>query len=109
MVSYFKTQWFRIFIGLACLVYCIVIACTSTTVADSVEGLYITMQDTFRFLGWFLASCFWFIMSYINYHEECLKKLNERIEALETRAITDIEETSPNHYIVKRRLGPDKE
>ena len=35
--------------------------------------------------------------------------VEKRIDILENRAITDIEEESPKYYVVKRKLGPDKE
>ena len=109
MVSQFKTQWWRLLCALLCLIYCIVIVCTSTSVADSVEGVYMVMKDVFRFVLWFLASCFWMITSFTSHNSDCIQKLNERVLLLENRAVTDIEETGPNEYTVRRKLGPDKE
>jgi hypothetical protein len=40
---------------------------------------------------------------------ERIYDLEKRIEALETRAITDIDKVSNNNYMVRRRLGPDKD
>jgi hypothetical protein len=45
----------------------------------------------------------------VDYNSICVDKLNERIRMLEQRAITDIEETGPSEYTVRRKLGPDKE
>jgi hypothetical protein len=109
MVSYFKTQWWRLVMAVLCLVPCIVIVCTSTATSDSVEGLAELMSDLFSFYSWFFASCIWLVMSIVDYNSDCIKKLNERIEALEARAITDIDEISNNNYMVRRRLGPDKD
>jgi hypothetical protein len=108
MVSYIKTQWWRLVIALLCLVPCIVVACTSTATSDSVEGLTELISDLFSFYSWFFASNIWLIMSIVDHNSDCIKKLNKRIEALEARAITDIDET-PDHYICRRRLGPDKD
>lgn len=108
MVNYFKTQWWRLLCGFMCFIYCIVIAWTSGATADSIDGLYHLLGDVIRFGTWFIASCFWFIISFISYNEECIKALNKRIEALENRAITDIDEISKNNFIVRRKLGPDK-
>lgn len=109
MPSYFKTQGWRLFVSLVCLIYAFVIAFTSTAVIDSVEGLGLFIGDLVRVLMWFAASCTWAIMSFINYHEDCIKELNKRLSKLENRAITDIEELSDNHFVCKRKLGPDKE
>ena len=108
MVSYFKTQWWRLLCALICFIYCIVIVCTSTSVADSVEGVYMVMKDVLRVVLWFLASCFWMIVSFTSHNSDCIQKLDERVKELETRAITDIDDT-PDHYICRRRLGPDKD
>jgi hypothetical protein len=109
MVSYFKTQWWRLLCALLCFIYCVVIVCTSTSVADSVDGVYMVMKDVFRFILWFLASCFWMITSFTSHNSDCIRELNKRVQYLEARAITDIEETGPNEYTVRRKLGPDKE
>ena len=109
MVSYFKTQWWRLVMAAMCLVPCIVIVCTSTATSDSVEGLTELMSDLFIFYSWFFASCIWLVMSIVDHNSDCIKKLNERIELLEHRAITDIDKVSDNNYIVRRRLGADKD
>jgi hypothetical protein len=44
----------------------------------------------------------------VDHNSDCIKKLNDRIEELEARAITDIDDAS-DHYICRRRLGPDKD
>ncbi len=108
MVSYIKTQWWRLVMALMCLIPCIVIVCTSTATSDSVEGLTELMSDLFSFYSWFFASCIWLVMSMVDHNSDCIKKLNQRIEELEARAITDIDDT-PDHYICRRRLGPDKD
>ncbi len=109
MVSYFKTQWWRLLCALGCLIYAGVIAYTSTAVADSVEGVYLLLGDVIRCGLWVLASCFWGIMSLISYNEDCIRELNKRVTQLENRAITEIDTLKPNHFMVKRRLGPDKD
>lgn len=108
MVSYWKTQWWRLVMAVMCLVPCIVIVCTSTAKADSVEGLTELMSDLFSFYSWFFASCIWLVMSIVDHNSDCIKKLNQRIAELEARAITDIDDAS-DHYICRRRLGPDKD
>ena len=89
MVSYFKTQWWRLLCALGCLIYSIVIAYTSTAVADSVEGIAILLGDVINFGVWFLASILWCVISFVSYNTECIEKLNERIEALEREKKND--------------------
>jgi hypothetical protein len=45
----------------------------------------------------------------ISYNALRVEQLEKRIDILENRAITDIEEESPKYYVVKGKLGPDKE
>lgn len=109
MVSYFKTQWWRLLCAVLCWIPIIIIICTSTATSETVEGLATITRDLVSCGSWMLASCFWCIMSLVDHNSDCIKKLNERIQYLEVRAITDIEETGPNEYTVRRKLGPDKE
>jgi hypothetical protein len=108
MVSYIKTQWFRLLVGFVSLIYALTFAFAPAG-PDTIEGLNLDIGNMASFLIWFINSLVWLIMSIVNYHDKCIDKLNKRIEALESRAITDIDEVSKNNYMVKRRLGPDKE
>lgn len=115
MVSYIKTQWWRLILAALCFVPIIVICCTSTATSETLEGLTTLMSEVFRCGSWLLASCFWLIMSMVDHNEDCIRKLNskvhtleEKVQALENRAITDIDEVGPNHFVARRRLGPDK-
>jgi membrane protein implicated in regulation of membrane protease activity len=109
MVSYIKTQWWRLVMAAMCLVPCIVIVCTSTTTSDSIEGLTELVGELFSFYSWFFASCSWLVMSIVDHNADCIRELNKRIEELEARAITDIDKISENNYMVRRRLGPDED
>ena len=108
MVSYFKTQWWRIGIAILCWIPIIVTCCTSTATTETVEGLTEVTGEVFSCFGWFLASCCWLLTSLTSHNSDCIQKLNQRVKELETRAITDIDDT-PDHYICRRRLGPDKD
>ena len=109
MVSYFKTQWWRLLCAALCWIPVIIIICTSTATSETVEGLAIITRDLVSCGSWMLASCFWCIMSLVDYNSDCIKKLNERIEILERRTVTEIDKVSDNNYMVRRRLGPDSE
>lgn len=109
MVSYFKTQWWRLLIALLCWIPIITTCCTSTATSETLEGLSTLTVELVRCGGWLLASCFWCIMSLVDHNSDCIKKLNERIELLEHRAVTEIDKVSDTNYMIRRRLGPDKD
>ena len=81
MVSYLKTQWWRLLCALVCLIRSIAIAYTSTAVADSVEGVAILLGDVISFGAWFFASIILCAMSFVDHNSECIKELNKRISA----------------------------
>lgn len=117
MRSYFKSQWYSLLFALISLGVCIYIICTTHTTFDgTAESLYQVVREVFSCIGWFLTFVYWVQISRITYNQECIEDLNTkvkeleiRIKELENRAVTDIEEVNPNHYVVKRKLGPDKE
>jgi hypothetical protein len=94
MPSFFKTQGLRILVSLLSLVLAII---------------YLVAGDGFNGIYWLLSSVVWMSLANTGYNEECIKVLLKRIEQLENRAITDIDEISRNNFMVRRRLGPDKE
>ncbi len=108
MVSFWKTQWWRLLIALWCLGTSIVSAVTSTATADSVDGLYMLLGDAVNSFIWFGGFIMWCLTAMITYNGDRIDALQKRIEILETCAITEIEEVSKNNFIIRRRLGPDK-
>ena len=64
-VSYFKTQWFNLLIGVVDLGMSIYNFCTG----DELWGI-----------GWTVAAMMWFIMSFINYNEDRIKLLEKEKE-----------------------------
>ena len=110
-VSYIKTQWFRLLIGLACFTYALVIIFTSDNVVmtDSLENMYIGVKEFTGCLGWTLTGITWLVMSFIEYNSDRIEQLEKRISNLEQRAVTDIDKISDNNFMVRRRLGPDKD
>lgn len=116
MVSYIKTQWFRLLLATVFLVVACVYAFSPAADTSTLEGVYQDTKTSFNFFMYFLTSMIWAIMSFVDYHDKCREKMNEhissleeRIEALENRAITDIDKVSDKHYECRRRLGPDKD
>lgn len=108
MVPYFKTQWWRLAMALFCIVYSIVILCTSTAEATSFEGTYLLLRDVIDSIVWLLSGVFWIIMSMIDHNEDCIRELNKRVTELEQKAITNIVIDSDYRVSALRKLGPDK-
>ena len=109
MVSYFKTQWWKILCGLIYIIAALVIMCTSTATDDTVANLSDLLAEVAQIILFLVAGTNWLIISFTSYNEECIRELDRRISQLETRSITDIDEISKNNFMVRRRLGPDKE
>ena len=102
-ISFLKTQWFSLtvaFIAIAAGFVCLIRAVL--TVEPEVEVFFLSLL-------WFLISEVWVITALVDYSNLRIKKIQDRIERLENCAITEIVEESPNHYVVKRQLGPDVE
>lgn len=106
--KFFKTQWFRLLFALAFFVIAIVMLCRPVDM-ETMEGLKQAVGDLFSALCNIITGMFWVISALTEHHSECIQALEKRMIALEDRAITDIDEVEPNHFVAKRRLGPDKE
>ena len=107
MVSYFKTQWWRIVIALICWIPIIVTCCTSTATTETLEGLATITGELCSCGGWFFASCMWLLTSITSHNSDCIQKLNSRVTTLENYAITSIDEIAPGHYRCVRQLGEE--
>ena len=83
MVSYIKTQWWRLLLALICFV----VACfyTFRPAGDSatLEGLQQDVGNIVNASINFTSFVIWSFSSFVEYHTLCLQKLNERVEALE--------------------------
>ena len=109
MTSYFKTQWFRFTLGCLFLILAIVYLLQPAGDPNTLEGLQQDLKNEINTVSWLVSSLLWFALSYIDWHTTNLIQLDKRIKALEDKAITDIDEIGPNNYMVRRRLGPDKD
>lgn len=101
-ISFWKTQWASILVGTINFIVSFILLIRATILETDISMYVIAVL-------WFIAGTVWFISALINYNNMCISRLQERIIYLETFAITDIDEESPNHYVVKRRLDPDVE
>lgn len=79
MVSYFKTQWFRLLVALICLVIACHYAFQPAADPMTMEGLNKTISDIVNANLYFLGFVIWGLMSIIEYN-------NDRIELLEKKA-----------------------
>lgn len=111
MVSYLKTQCFKLIVALGALVLMIV---------------NMVQNEKLLVVAWAVTFVYCLLESYSSYNAERIKLLEakakkydalvekvdalyERLTLLENHAITDIDKVSDNHYECRRRLGPDKE
>ena len=106
--KFWKTQWFRLLFALAFFVIAIVMLARPADM-ETVEGLADTTADMFSAVCNILTGMFWVCSAVIEYNSDCIKALEKRVIHLEDQCITDIDEVEPNHFVAKRRLGPDKE
>ena len=108
MISFWKTQWLNILGGAITLVaafvnlFQVVILDPAATMTNEIVWHFIVAAL------FFMCSIVWLINAVINYNALRVEQLQKRIEILETYAVTAIIEESPKYYVVKRRLGPDK-
>ena len=79
MISYFKTQWFRLLVALICLVIACHYAFQPAADPMTMEGLNKTISDIVNANLYFLGFVIWSLMSIIEYN-------NDRIELLEKKA-----------------------
>ena len=106
--KFWKTQWFRLLFALAFFVLAIVILARPAD-TETVEGLANTTADMFSAVCNIITGMFWICSAIMEHNSDCIKALERRVIQLEDRAITDIEEPEPNHFVAKRYCGPDKE
>lgn len=102
-ISFWKTQWFSMTVAFIAIAAGFAYLIKATSISDPDVRLF------YLSLVWFLIAVVWVITALVDYNNLRIKKIQDRIERLENCAITDIEEVSKNHFIVKRRLGPDQE
>ncbi len=106
--NFFKTQWFRLMFALAFFVLAIVILARPAN-TETVEGLADATADMFSAVCNIITGMFWICSAIMEHNSDCIRALEKRVIQLEDRCITDIDEVGPNDFMVRRRLGPDKE
>ena len=106
--KFFKTQWFRLLFALAFFVIAIVMLARPADI-ETMEGMKQVIGDLFGALCNILTGMFWVCSAIMEHNSECIQALEKRVIQLEDKCITDIDEVEPNHFVAKRRLGPDKD
>ena len=94
MISYWKNYWFQFSLG----IFNILISLHHLATNEDLLGV-----------AWLLSGLYWIGSTVILNNRENIKKLQDRVTELENRAVTDIDEPEPNHFVMVRRLGPDKD
>ena len=108
-ISFWKTQWLNILVGAIMLVAAFVSLFQVVTTDPVAAATNETLGHIIIAALFFTCSIVWLLNAVISYNALRVEQLQKRIEILETCAVTDIIEESPRHYVVKRRLGQDKE
>ena len=93
MISYWKNYWFQFSVGILNILLSI---------------HHLATNEDLLCVARLLSGLYWIGSSVIMNNRDNIKKLNERITELENRAVTDIDQLAPNHYVLVRQLGPDK-
>lgn len=83
MVSYIKTQWWRLLIALFCFVMACIYAFKPAGDPTTLEGLNYDLENIVNAGIYFAGFVIWSTISFINYNSKCIDLLNKRIEALE--------------------------
>ncbi len=84
MVSYIKTQWWRLLIALFCFV-CFCVYALQPAGPDTIEGLTQDLNNMFSAGLFFCNFLLWSFISFINYNQdriELLEKKAEKYDAL---------------------------
>lgn len=85
MVSYWKTQWFRLVVACACLGLSLFYMFQPCPDLSTIEGIDKCITLSLSSIGWLISSIVWFVMSVVDWNSDNIEKLNKRLEALERK------------------------
>lgn len=80
MVSYFKTQWFRLLISLISIGLCLYFLFQPGADESTLEGLNQNLGNAFAALCYFLTAMIWLISSVIEYNSDRIQLLEKKAE-----------------------------
>ena len=85
MVSYFKTQWFRLLVAIVSFVIALVYALKPAPDTSTLEGLDTLMTYLINFCIYFSNFLLWIFISFIDHNSnriELLEKMAEKYDAM---------------------------
>ena len=85
MVSYFKTQWFRVLVAVGCFVMTLVYVLKPSPDTSTLEGLDTMMTYSINACFYFVSFLLWIFISFIDHNSkriELLEKKQERDDAM---------------------------
>jgi hypothetical protein len=109
MVSYIKTQWWRVIISFFCILVAIHYLAQPAPDETTLEGVRLASKYMCNAISWLVSGLIWAAMSFVNWHDGCIRELDKRLKKVEEQAITDLDPEGNGNYIARRRCGPDKE
>ena len=80
MVSYIKTQWFRLLVGFVSLGVMCYYLFQQGADESTLEGLSQNLDNAFAALCFFITAMIWFICSIVEHHKDCLEVLEKKSE-----------------------------
>lgn len=83
MVSYIKTQWWRLLIALVCLVMACIYALQPAGDPATLEGLNQDLGNMVSAGIHFVNFILWSVISFIDYNTKCIQSLEARLKKLE--------------------------
>lgn len=80
MVSYIKTQWFRLLVGFVALGFMFYYLFQPGADESTLEGLSQNLDNAGAALCFFITAMIWFLCSIIEYHKDCIEMLEKKCE-----------------------------
>ena len=80
MVSYIKTQWFRLLVGFVSLGFMCYYLFQPGADESTLEGLSQNLDNAGAALCFFITAMIWFLCSIIEYHKDCIEMLEKKAE-----------------------------
>lgn len=80
MVSYWKTQWFRVLIGFVALGFMCYYLFQPGADESTLKGFRENSENACVALCFFITAMIWFLCSIIEYHKDCIELLERKSE-----------------------------
>lgn len=80
MISYWKTQWWRILCAAMCFGAALYFAFQPAPDTTTTEGINQVIGYLSSSIGWLISAVFWFLMSFIYHNEDRIKLLEKKAE-----------------------------